>query len=118
MEARPERHGMEVENVNTATPGEKITREHIAGVIQSRFGFEAKEKQADAIHKLVHDQKDQTLIVKNRFREKHCLSGGAIDVCFYKTSLIIMPLITLEKQQCEKLRKYSGLQTVCFEYRS
>ena len=52
---------------NTATPGEKITREHIAGVIQSRFGFEAKEKQADAIHKLVHDQKDLTLIAKTGF---------------------------------------------------
>ena len=88
--------------------GAVVTREHIKNIIQTRFGFEAKEKQVDAIYTLTHDEKDLILVAKTGFGKSIIFQAAPLVFASIRTALIIMPIIALETEQCEKLKYIAG----------
>ena len=85
-----------------------VDREHIQDVIQSRFGYQAKDMQVDALYTLVYSREDLILIARTGFGKSVVFQAAPLMFSPKKSALIIMPLNALEEEQCKKLEAVSG----------
>ena len=96
------------EHIEMDDPIASITREQVTTVILSKFGFYPKNEQVDAIMTLAQDQKDLIFIAKTGFGKSIIFQAMPLMFSCLKIALIIMPLKTLEAQQCKKLSVIEG----------
>ena len=80
-----------------------LTRGKIESVVDQFFGFHPKREQVDALHHLLCDRMDLILIAKTSFGKSILFQAASLMFSPCKSVLIIMPLIALEEEQCEKL---------------
>ena len=79
-----------------------LTLEKIESVFDRYFGFRLKRAQVDALHHLLCDRMDLILIAKTGFGKSILFQAAPLMFSPCKSVLIIMPLIALEEEQCEK----------------
>ena len=80
-----------------------LTLEKIESVIDRYFGFRLKRAQVDALHHLLCDKMDLILIAKTGFGKSILFQAAPLMFSPCKSVLIIMPLIALKEEQCEKV---------------
>lgn len=82
----------------------------ISSVIEENFGFSAKREQIEALQIL--QTRDVILIAKTGFGKS--LLFHAVPLMYESTKivLIIMPLIALEDEQCEKINRVPGCRAL------
>jgi ATP-dependent helicase YprA (DUF1998 family) len=77
--------------------------------VNELFDFEPKDKQVEAIRKLLYDKSDLILIAKTGFGKSIIFQAlPLIQEELKLASLIIMPLNLLQEEQAEKLKTIAG----------
>ena len=88
-----------IESVVDQYFGFRLKRE---SVVDQYFGFRPKREQVDALHHLLCDRMDLILIAKTGFGKSILFQAASLMFSRCKSVLIIMPLIAMEEEQCEK----------------
>ena len=85
-----------------------IAIDDIVSTILSRYGFEPKVEQVDALEELLIEKRDVILIARTGFGKSIIFQAAPLMHDTPRIALIIMPLKALQNQQCQKLNRIDG----------
>lgn len=80
----------------------------ISCTIFERFGFHARQEQLDALDTLICEKRDVILIARTGFGKSIVFQAAPFVIGSNASVLVLMPLIALQEEQCEKVSKLQG----------